>query len=266
MRKLVASLLGLLAVTPVAARAQTVFHSTQAANLPTAAMLPSGAWLFEISHRFGTPISEGVDHFWGIDGPAEIRLGLTFAPHERLMLGVQRSTLQDNVELNARFRGFTIASETLPFELAAQGGVAWNTQVAVGGGAADDEMQAYIALMANALIADRVAIGIVPAALRNPRILDVDAETALTLGVHAQVYTDSAFSFFGEWIFSEERLELENDSGSLGVEIETRGHFFKLLVTNSVRMNPTQFLGGSSNAWGDDNLRFGFNITRLLPF
>lgn len=266
MRKPLFLLLGALAAMPAPARAQTVFHSTQSANLPTAAMLPGGSWLFEISHRFGTPISEGVDHLWGLDGPAAIRLGLTWSPHDRLMLTAQRTNFEDNVELSARFRGFAIDSETLPIEVSAQGGVAWNTQVVIGGGAADDEMQAYVALIANALIADRLAIGVVPAALRNPRILDADSETAFTLGLHAQLYTESAFSFFGEWVFSEERVDLEQDVGALGVEIETRGHFFKILVSNSVRLNATQVLGGTGTAWSADNLVLGFNITRLLPF
>jgi hypothetical protein len=31
-------------------------------------------------------------------------------------------------------------------------------------------------------------------------------------------------------------------------------------------MNPTQFLGGSNVSFEPDEWRFGFNITRLLPF
>lgn len=246
--------------------AQTVFRSTQSANLPTAAMLPGGSWMFEISHRFDRPLSAGADEFWGVDGPAWIRLGLTFAPHERLMLSVLRTNFQDNVELNAKFRGFDGGSEALRYEVGAQGGVAWNTQVPLAGGAADDEMQAYVQLLVNALIQERVAIGLVPTFLRNPRILDDDPESTFVMGVHGQVYTEGAFSFFGEWIFSPSREDLESDGGTFGLEIRTRGHFFKLLATNNARINPTQFLGGSELPWEGDNLRFGFNITRLLPF
>ena len=50
----------------------TVFHSTQSANLPTAATLAKGELLFEISHRFRPPISSGIGEFWGLDGPVMV--------------------------------------------------------------------------------------------------------------------------------------------------------------------------------------------------
>lgn len=266
MKKLlvVALLLALGGTTRAAA--QTVFRSTQSANLSTATMLSGGNWLFEISHRFDTPIEQGIEAFWGIDGPVTYRLGLTFAPHERLMLNALRTNIQDNVELNAKFRAFTMDSTSFPLEVSAQGGIAWNTDVVAFQGATDNEMQAYVQLLANALIGERVAVGVVPTAFRNPRILDVDEETVFVLGLQGQVYTDGAFSFFGEWIVSPERVGLENDTGTFGVEIRTRGHFFKILVTNNSRMNPTHVFGGSLGDFSGDNLRLGFNLTRLLPF
>jgi hypothetical protein len=250
-------------------RAQTVFRSTQSANLPTASMIRSGNLLFEISHRFDTPIDR--EALWGLDGAVRLRLGLTYGVHERLMLGVLRSNFQDNLELNAKFRGFALDFESVPVEVAAQGGIAWNTQVFPEQGAEDNEMQAYVQLMVNALLADRVAIGVVPTFLRNPRILDVDSESAFALGLHGQVYTDGALSVLGEWIFSEEVPDFVDgstmlkDGGTFGIEIRTRGHFFKIVVTNQSRMNPTQFLPGTANEFQPDMWRLGFNIQRLIP-
>ncbi len=247
--------------------AQTVFRSTQAANLPTAYMLRGGSVLFEISHRFDTPISAGSEAFWGIDGPVNNRLGLTFAPHDLLMLGVLRSNRQDNVELNARFRAFATDSGDVPIEVSAQGGVAWNTQVFETLGAEENELQAYVQVIANLLVLDRLALGLVPTFLRNPRILDVDRETAFVLGLNGQYYLDDTWSLLAEWIVSEEREDLTYDGAAFGWEIRTRGHHFKLLVTNQAFMNPTQFLAGTDNDFTDPDVwRLGFNIQRLLPF
>ena len=55
------SLLLAVAATPDALEGQNVFRSTQSANLPTAVMLSRGNVLFEVSHRFDTPISQGAD-------------------------------------------------------------------------------------------------------------------------------------------------------------------------------------------------------------
>lgn len=263
-------LLAAASAHPRITEAQSVFRSTQSANLPTAAQLNGGNWMFEISHRF-TPISGGADQFWGLDGPVINRLGLTFAPDDRLMVGVLRSNQADNLELNAKFRGFAVEAGAVPIEVSAQGGIAWNTEISAnvfpGGELTDNEMQAYVQLIANALLGDRVALGLVPTFLRNPRILDVEAETAFVMGLNGQVYFNPTWSFLAEWVISEARTGLENDSGAFGFEIRTRGHFFKLLVTNQQQLNPTQVLAGTSADFTDtDFWGFGFNITRLLPF
>ena len=89
----------LLAVAPPAADAQIIFHSPQSANLPTAETLQKGQWLFEISHRFFPPVSDGADALWGFDGPVINRLGLAYAASDRVMFGVLRSNLSDNLEI-----------------------------------------------------------------------------------------------------------------------------------------------------------------------
>lgn len=257
-------------VFPTAAEAQRVFHSTQSANLHTAEMLRPGNWLFEISHRFFSPVSEGADALWGVDGPALIRFGLTYQATERLMLGLVRTNLDDNLGLDARFGLGSTELGGARVKFAVAGGLAVNTDVNEVSTPTqlreDNEVQLYGQLLVNALLGESVAVGVVPSYLRNPRLLDLESESALALGLHAQGYLSDAVSVFGEWIISESIAGQENDSGTLGIQFETRGHFFKLLVTNQTRPNPTQYLGGSPNPFELDELRFGFNITRLLPF
>ena len=56
---------------PWQAQAQEIFHSVQSANLPTAETLAEDTWLFEISHRFLPPVSDGASALWGLDGGGE---------------------------------------------------------------------------------------------------------------------------------------------------------------------------------------------------
>ena len=273
MRRTIAALVVLAAVTlPAGAQAQEVFRSTQSANLPTATSLAEGAWLFEISHRFGTPMSQGADALWGVDGPALIRLGLTHQVTDRLMLGIVRTNLDDNLGLDARVRLTSAELDGVTLATAVAGGVAVNTQVNEVSNPSqdllreDNEVQLYAQLVVDARLGERVALGLVPSYLRNPRLLDVESENALALGLHGQVNLDDAVSLMGEWIFSEEIPSQANDSGTFGVELRTRGHVFKIVATNQTRMNPSQHLGGAPVPFEADELRLGFNITRLLPF
>lgn len=258
--------LGVAAALSVAlpALADAQFRSQQSANIPTTETLAQGNLLFEISHRFFPPINSGVDALWGFDGPVQNRLGLAYAATDRVLLGVLRTNAGDNLELNAKARLFEGGSEQMPVSLGAMGGVAWNMADPGASGAKDNEAQAYGQLMLNALLGDKLAIGVVPTVLRNPRIVDTTRETAFVVGVHAQAYLGQRTSLFGEWIFSESRPDLEFDTGTFGVEIQTRGHFFKIVVTNQIRMNPTQVLAGSLFKFKADQLRVGFNVTRRL--
>lgn len=271
---------------PAAASAQNVFASTHSATLPTAAPVRAGVFLVEVSHRFGH-LSDGAGDLWGLDGFVLNRLGLAFAPLDRLTLGILRSNSTDNLELNARFAGPAFDAATGAAEFAVQAGVAWNLQTDTvddhgghqhyvlpggnAGSAGDDEraeeneMQAYAQVIANAMFAGRFALGVVPTVLWNPRILSHEPETTLSVGVNGQLYLDRTWSLIGEWIVSRSRKGQEYDSGSFGAEIRTGGHFFKLLVTNQHQMNPTQTLAGAAEDFLDTgSWRFGFNIERRL--
>ena len=274
---------------PNTTSAQDVFASTQSATLPTAAGMNVGDILIEISHRFGH-LSDGASDLWGLDGFVLNRLGLAFAPHDHIAVGILRSNSMDNLEVNARLARLALDAATVPLEFAVQSGVAWNLQdgavddheghqhqVLHGGNADSDargdeaaeanEMQAYAQVIANTILADRLALGVVPTLLWNPRIQDHDPETAVSVGVNGQLYLDHRWSLFGEWIFSQAREDQEYDSGSFGAEIRTRGHFFKLVITNQHQMNPTHTLAGAADDFFDPgSWRFGFNIQRTVRF
>lgn len=243
-----------------------VFRSTQAANLPTAETIRGGVWMFEISHRFLPAISDGSEALWGFDGPVYNRLGLAYAATNRLMLGLLRSNFDDNLEVNAKAMLLSRETGSLAFKAGLMAGVAWNFGAVAGGGVEDDEVQYYAQAMLNASYGDRFALGVVPTGFRNPRITDTEPVNTFVLGLHGQYYTSSSLSLLAEWIMSVESVAYPYDGVSFGVAIDTRGHAFKILVTNQVRMNPTQYLVGTPFEYGTDDWRFGFNITRLLSF
>lgn len=255
--------------TPVAVAAQgaiDVFHSTQSANLPTATTIPKGWGLFEISHRFLPSFSQGASALWGLDGPVYNRLGLAYAPTERLMVGLQRSNFNDNLEFNAKAWLAEGRSGEIRYKVAAMGGYAINFGATPIGGVKDNEAQYYGQAIVDASISDRFAVGVVPTVFRNPRIEDVDPATTFVLGLHGQYRATRSLSLIAEWIASVESVAYPHDGVSFGLEIETLGHFFKLLATNQVRMNPTQYLVGTPFGYGKNDWHFGFNITRALRF
>lgn len=243
----------------------SVFHSTQGFNFPTAETLDRGEFQFEISHRFIPPVSDAENSLLGLDGPVNLRLGLGYALTDALTVTLQRSNREDNLDLNLKAQLWSRPSDRFPTMVGAQAGAAWNGELP-DAAPEPDPWQYYAMVIWNQGIGDQVAVGVIPAYLRNPDVMADEADNAFSLGLLGQWYIGERWSILGEWNFSEPWDENTYDAGSFGVELETGGHFFKLLLTNSVALNPTQFLTGTQYEFEPGEWRLGFNITRVFSF
>jgi hypothetical protein len=56
------------------------------------------------------------------------------------------------------------------------------------------------------------------------------------------------------------------NSLSFGVDIETGGHVFQLVFSNSQGMTEPQYIAGTTGSWGKGDIYFGFNISRNFSF
>jgi hypothetical protein len=51
---------------------------------------------------------------------------------------------------------------------------------------------------------------------------------------------------------------------SVGFDLETGGHVFQLHFTNAQPMNTNGFLGQATGDWGEGDVFFGFNLSRVF--
>ena len=243
-----------------------LFHSTHAVNLPTAEVLQAGNFEFEISHRFVPTISDGSASLWGFDGPVNIRLALGYAYSDHGVVTLGRSNAQDNLDLRIKQQLFSYRHEVFPLLVAVRLGGAWNTEVPGRDASDSDNLQYYAQLVLNTMFADRMAIGLVPSVLENSHIECPERQYSFVLGVHAQYYITDVVNVLAEWIPTVTGWRSGHNSVAFGVELETGGHFFKIILTNNDLLNPSQVLAGARNSFNDGDLHIGFNITRLLTF
>jgi hypothetical protein len=249
-----------IGVTPELA----LFHSTRVINLLTAETLQKGDFEFVVSHRFIPPINEGYDAFWGLDGPANIRLALGYAPSDHMVLTLGRSNVTDNLDLQFKYKVSQIQSDILPSIITLNFGVAWNTEVGDRSKGDSRNFQYFAQLIYNTLIINKIGIGIVPSYLYNSALTTKDIKYSFTMGTYLQYYFSSAWSALIEWNPTVTGWRDSYNSVSLGIELGTGGHFFKLFVTNNDLINISQFLAGADKKFSDGDVRLGFVITRLL--
>lgn len=241
-----------------------LFHSTHAINLPTTETHQKGDLEFGISHRFLPTIGDGINALYGFDGPANIQFSLGYAVSDNIIATIARTNVDDNLLLKGKYQFFQFDNSSLPFQLAFEGGFAWNTEPI--GRAASDNMnfQYYGQLIFNTLIEKKLGLGLVPSYLYNSHIYCPEKEYSFTLGTYIQYYFSSLMSILGEWNPTVSGFRNKYNSLSFGVELETGGHFFKIILSNNATLNPTQFLSGADLPITTKNWRIGFNITRLF--
>ena len=238
-----------------------LFHSTQSINLPTAETLQKGDFNFEISHRFIPTIKSGAKEFWGFDGPANIRLALGYAITDNTMLTLGRSNLDNNFDLTIKQWMFQIENKILPLTTAILAGVAYNSDVP---NVENNLFQFFVQTPINTMLSKKLGIGIVPSYLYNSHLQCEDIQYSLTLGSNFQYYFNEMYSLIFEWNPTIIGWRKDFNPVALGLEIETGGHFFKIVLTNSSDLNTAQFLSGADKSFDSGEWHFGFNISRVL--
>jgi len=241
-----------------------LFHSTQSINLPTSETLQKGDLFFEISHRFIPTIKSGSKEFWGFDGPANIRLALGYAFSDNSILTLGRSNLDNNFDLSFKHWLFESKIFSLPVTSSLLIGGSWSSDVNYSYENDFDLFQFYGQLIFNTMIEKKLGIGLVPSYLYNSHIQCETKEYSFTLGSYMQFYFSDMYSFIVEWNPTVTGWREDYNPVSFGFEIETGGHFFKIILTNSSDLNASQFLAGADKKFSDRDLRFGFNIIRIL--
>jgi len=241
-----------------------LFHATKSLNLPTAETVQKGGVQFDISHRFLPPLSEGTKGLWGLDGPAHIRFALGYALTNSFMVTLARSNEDDNLDLELKYGGLAIENDWLPLMLGLVGGASWNTDVAGRTVGDHRNFQFYGQLVVNTVIDDRLGIGFVPSFVHNAVFEEVSATEAFSWGFYAHYYVSDLLALLAEWNVSDSLETFPYNAASIGFQLETGGHFFKIFLTNATSLNASQFLPGASNRFAFDELRLAFNTVRLL--
>jgi len=254
-----------------------LFHTTQTANFPTTESLQKGNIMYEISHRFLPSIKDGYDQFYGLDGPARIRFALGYGITNNLMATIGRSNNTDNLDLQLKQKLFQNYSKDVPFVVSVLGGASWNTEIPTGierdrTDAAN--FQFYGQLIFNIMLFDnKLGIGIVPSYLQNSFIYAIDKQYTFTFGTYLQYYFNRMWSTWIEYnpvvTGYRGRIRLDEtgksyNSLAIGVDIETGGHIFHIMVTNNARLNTSQYLVGADRSANEDMWRLGFGILRYF--
>ncbi len=241
-----------------------LFHSTQVLHLPTAETLQKGDFQFEILHRFNTLVSSGISQFYGLDGSVTMRIGLGYGLTDQMLLTLARSNREGNIDLIYKYKVIQLPHDTFPILISAQAGLAYSGKPSQDLSSPSRKFQYLGQIIANTLIDKTFGIGLTPTYVYNTNIYDTETKDTFSIGSYLQHYMSERWSLVIEYNIKIAGWQRGYDALTMGIEIETGGHFFKFSVGNSTALNLTQFMAGAPDPINSKDWHLGFNISRLF--
>src|ERR1700754_2260190 len=243
------------------------FKATHIINEQTIESPAQGNLNFVIQHRFGQ-LNSGSYNFFGLDN-ATLRLGLEYGITDDLDVGVGRSSYLKTFDGYLKYK---LLKQTegggMPVSVSVLGTVTNYTQ--------DNSSKPFLntkyrtAYSGQLLIARKItrdlSLQVTPTYLHYNLVPTVaDKNDVFAVGLGGRYKFPRRMSIDAEYDVVPKNQVVSttvHNSFSLGWDIETGGHVFQLVFSNSQSMVPTQYLTQTPGTWGKGDIYFGFNISR----
>lgn len=246
------------------------FKATQIINTPTVEAPGKKGLQFLIMHRFGR-INEGGYALFGLDN-ATIRFGLDYGLTDRLSVGIGRSSLEKTYDASFKLKLLQQTTGKIPvtvslYELLTYTTLRYSDKPYL-------NARFRTAYTSQLLIARKfnrnLSLQLTPSFIhfnlvRTPQ----DKNDILALGLGGRMKITKRMSINAEYNFLPDDQVVSDavyHSLSLGLDLETGGHVFQLIFTNSQGMIGPYYLAKTYGRWGEGDIYFGFNISRSFNF
>jgi hypothetical protein len=98
---------------------------------------------------------------------------------------------------------------------------------------------------------------------------EMDPNDVLSFGIGARFKLSKRVSFNAEYYYvvpplRDYRSIPTYSPLAVGFDIETGGHVFQIILTNSESMIEKGFITETTGQWGKNNIHLGFNISRVF--
>ena len=246
------------------------FKALQIGNLQSTKVIDKGDLYMVVAHRFGY-LKSGIDEFYGLD-QANTKIQLLYGLRENLQVGLSRDSYEKTYSGTAKYRIMN-QSDRIPINISLYGSVDIDSQLKkkVYPGLQPFDRFSYTGqLLLSRRFSEKLSLEVAPIYVRH-NLQNLNYTKTLTydqflLGVGGRHKFSKRFSFNVDYAynFSKDKNSLYKNPLTIGVDIETGGHVFQLLFTNSRASNDSSFLTETTGDWSKGEISFGFNIVRVF--
>ena len=242
------------------------FKSTRLVNGQTIETKSKGTLEFIFAHRFGA-INDGSYELFGLD-QAHVRIGLEYGITDRLGVGVGRSSFDKIVDGFLRYKVLQQkkGASNFPFTMTTFGSVSYKSSPK--DGIEDIDRLAYTGqLLIARKFSPRISLQVMPTLVhRNAVDKLTENNNQLALGMGGRIKVSKSIALTSEYYYriNSNPNTLNHNALGLGIDIETGGHVFQLVMTNTRGTLERAFITETTGEFFDGGIHFGFNVTRTF--
>jgi hypothetical protein len=252
------------------------FKGTRLVNGHTVETKGKGTLEFIFAHRFGK-INGGLYEMYGLD-EAYVRLGLDYGITDNLSVSIGRNSADKIMDGYLKYKLIrqSKGSRNFPVTITALTGMAYSIDPK-----RDDDpgFQTVdrLAYTAQLLIARKFtpnfSLQLMPVFIhKNAVHRNIEDNDHMALGVGGRVKLTRSIALTSEYYyrFDPKDDELFPDAFKrynalgFGIDIETGGHVFQLVFTNTSSLTERTFITETDGDFGAGDIHFGFNVTRTF--
>jgi hypothetical protein len=253
------------------------FKGTRLVNGHTVETKGKGTLEFIFAHRFGA-INGGLYEMFGLD-EAYVRLGLDYGITDNLSVSIGRNSADKIMDgyLKYKIARQSKGARKFPFTITALGGLAYSISPKRDAEPEGFETVDRLAYTGQLLIARKFtsnfSMQLMPTFIHKNAVHKVIEENDhIALGIGGRFKLTKSIAITSEYYY---RLDAtDNDvlpdlykrynALGFGVDIETGGHVFQLVLTNTSKLTERTFITETDGAFFDGDIHLGFNVTRTF--
>lgn len=257
--------------------ANATFKATRIINGHSIEQMKAGQLDIRIHHRFG-PVSNGFHSFYGLD-EATTFVGMDYGITDKLMAGLGRTAYQETFNGFLKYHWLSQCSgeKNRPVSVVLLTGMDIKAEEWP---ASEDTLTHYfssrLSYVFQAMIArkfsESFSLQITPTFIHKNMVEQaIDPNDILAIGIGGRIKLSKRVSLNGEYYYrlptsvsGDPTSDQYTNSLSFGFDIETGGHVFQLFFTNSQHTFERGFITETEGKWGNGDVRFGFNISRVF--
>jgi len=247
----------------------STFKGSRLINGQTIETRYKGELEFIFAHRFG-PMNGGLYELYGLD-QAYVRIGLEYGLSDRLGVGIGRNSVDKTVDGFLRFKALRQSKAGMPISLTAFGIMAVKTSPKDENAGYDITFQDRTSYTAQLLIARKftpaLSLQLMPSYVhKNTVDQSIEDNDQIALGVGGRIKVSRSVALTTEYYY---RFNVHDNnpyynSIGFGVDIETGGHVFQIVITNSRGLTERAFITETTGEFFDGDIHLGFNVTRIF--